>query len=193
MKLNTGINILLCRKCKALASLPGCRIYDLNPWSPKKDGSYNSTEREWLLISAEQLQFRPKCENCQRDVYLFKISSDRDYHYCHLCFMKESNAYLDGKGSTCVTCRKKIEPHRIRLMDLRTDTDKQTFHYCSYECQGPHRKILRENVRDATTCYICPEKGKFRCSKCNDIRYCSKEHQIADWPRHKPVCKVMTS
>ena len=30
------------------------------------------------------------------------------------------------------------------------------------------------------------------CAACHvmDVSYCSKEHQIADWPRHKPACKA---
>lgn len=26
------------------------------------------------------------------------------------------------------------------------------------------------------------------CSKCKLVSYCSKEHQIEDWPNHKEVC-----
>ncbi|KAI0076491.1 hypothetical protein K474DRAFT_1662846 [Panus rudis PR-1116 ss-1] len=27
------------------------------------------------------------------------------------------------------------------------------------------------------------------CSACHTIQYCSKEHQVADWPKHKEQCK----
>ena len=32
--------------------------------------------------------------------------------------------------------------------------------------------------------------GAKRCSACRSVRYCCKEHQQADWPRHKPACRA---
>ena len=29
-----------------------------------------------------------------------------------------------------------------------------------------------------------------RCAACHEVVYCCKEHQIADWPNHKPACKA---
>ena len=29
-----------------------------------------------------------------------------------------------------------------------------------------------------------------RCSACKTVVYCSKEHQVADWPAHKKACKA---
>ncbi|XP_043466814.1 uncharacterized protein LOC122501429 [Leptopilina heterotoma] len=44
-------------------------------------------------------------------------------------------------------------------------------------------------------CHICHcygEKVKLkRCSACDMISYCSKEHQKEDWPSHKQFCKVL--
>ncbi|KAL7411677.1 hypothetical protein BDY24DRAFT_395692 [Mrakia frigida] len=30
----------------------------------------------------------------------------------------------------------------------------------------------------------------YACGGCKTIRYCSREHQRADWKRHKPLCMV---
>lgn len=39
-------------------------------------------------------------------------------------------------------------------------------------------------------CYMCKRTGKLlTCKRCQSIRYCSKECQTTDWPRHRPVCK----
>ena len=29
-----------------------------------------------------------------------------------------------------------------------------------------------------------------RCAACRTVAYCSREHQVADWPAHKAVCKA---
>ena len=29
-----------------------------------------------------------------------------------------------------------------------------------------------------------------RCAACRAVVYCSKEHQVQDWPAHKAVCKA---
>lgn len=34
----------------------------------------------------------------------------------------------------------------------------------------------------------CSASGTLRCSRCREANYCSKEHQVADWPRHKRQC-----
>lgn len=31
------------------------------------------------------------------------------------------------------------------------------------------------------------------CGKCRLVRYCSQEHQVADWPEHKRVCVKATA
>lgn len=35
----------------------------------------------------------------------------------------------------------------------------------------------------------CEEVGASLCSRCRKVGYCSKEHQRADWGRHKKECK----
>lgn len=44
--------------------------------------------------------------------------------------------------------------------------------------------------RCETLCSLvtCNETGAKACSRCHTARYCSREHQVADWPRHKGVC-----
>jgi hypothetical protein len=44
--------------------------------------------------------------------------------------------------------------------------------------------------RCETLCSLlsCSAKGDKSCSVCHKARYCGREHQVADWPRHKGVC-----
>lgn len=40
-------------------------------------------------------------------------------------------------------------------------------------------------------CAVCGEKENTkRCTRCNTVAYCGKEHQRADWKRHKEQCLV---
>lgn len=34
----------------------------------------------------------------------------------------------------------------------------------------------------------CPERSRGHCGRCGLVGYCCKEHQVADWARHKPHC-----
>lgn len=38
-------------------------------------------------------------------------------------------------------------------------------------------------------CTFCNLASRFRCGKCKDSRYCSKECQSKDWKNHKNNCK----
>ena len=39
-------------------------------------------------------------------------------------------------------------------------------------------------------CYVCGEtKGLKRCGFCKERYYCSRDHQIKDWPDHKSFCQ----
>jgi len=38
-------------------------------------------------------------------------------------------------------------------------------------------------------CKFCGQGGKLmRCSACQAVKYCSREHQVADWSAHKTLC-----
>ena len=52
-------------------------------------------------------------------------------------------------------------------------------------------KSQRVSLNSTHKCESCGVSGKLsRCSGCNAVWYCSKEHQISDWKlRHKQQCK----
>ncbi|KAH8400877.1 hypothetical protein KR009_001609 [Drosophila setifemur] len=37
-------------------------------------------------------------------------------------------------------------------------------------------------------CHVCKEPTKTKCSNCNQVSYCSVQHQKQDWKTHKPSC-----
>ncbi|EDS31083.1 zinc finger MYND domain-containing protein 10 [Culex quinquefasciatus] len=42
-------------------------------------------------------------------------------------------------------------------------------------------------------CSTCKKSAEKRCSKCESVFYCSRECQVADWPRHKELCHQLKS
>lgn len=41
----------------------------------------------------------------------------------------------------------------------------------------------------ARACIVCGATEKLRsCSRCKQVRYCGKEHQLAHWKEHKATC-----
>uniref|UniRef100_A0A1Q3FT13 Putative zinc finger mynd domain-containing protein 10 n=1 Tax=Culex tarsalis TaxID=7177 RepID=A0A1Q3FT13_CULTA len=42
-------------------------------------------------------------------------------------------------------------------------------------------------------CSTCRKPAEKRCSKCESVFYCSRECQVADWPRHKELCHQLKS
>lgn len=50
---------------------------------------------------------------------------------------------------------------------------------------------VRKGDRPMLRCQICETPTDERCSKCNRMGYCCKDHLLSDWPRHKKECKNM--
>ena len=37
-------------------------------------------------------------------------------------------------------------------------------------------------------CIVCDKECTSKCSKCKEVYYCSKDHQVQNWPLHKQFC-----
>ena len=52
----------------------------------------------------------------------------------------------------------------------------------------------QEQYDHEKACKVCGKyEGSKRCAKCKAVVYCSPEHQKADWPAHKGICKMLAS
>lgn len=49
---------------------------------------------------------------------------------------------------------------------------------------------MSEIYKNVLACAICKQLNASKCTRCHTIAYCSKEHQKADWKRHKQFCHM---
>ena len=52
-------------------------------------------------------------------------------------------------------------------------------------------KTNQVEINNDETCEHCGSSAKLRCSKCQRIYYCTREHQLAHWKNHK-VCALIS-
>jgi hypothetical protein len=48
-----------------------------------------------------------------------------------------------------------------------------------------------EEFLEPSTCAVCGREAMKRCSKCRVEWYCSRDCQVKDWKRHKPICQEL--
>lgn len=51
---------------------------------------------------------------------------------------------------------------------------------------------FEDEFLEPSTCAVCGREATKRCSKCRVEWYCSRDCQVSDWKRHKPICKNVT-
>ena len=79
--------------------------------------------------------------------------------------------------------------------DLAGVTALSDFMYMD-ECGAPHIDIAfiiappRASGRDRPGCMVCCERAKFRCSCCERNLYCGSYCQLAQWRKHRRMCKI---
>jgi pre-rRNA-processing protein TSR4 len=67
----------------------------------------------------------------------------------------------------------------------------QENNYYSFDPEAADDKDAeQQNMRDqfAKLCAVCGCKADFKCSKCEGVNYCSRQHQKAHWSVHKKCC-----
>ena len=55
-----------------------------------------------------------------------------------------------------------------------------------------HREKVRATLEKRKICPQCKSKDQFykKCGYCKAVSYCGKKCQVADWPKHKKICKI---
>ncbi len=53
-----------------------------------------------------------------------------------------------------------------------------------------HRELVRSAVNNKRKCSNCKSEGcHLKCTKCKVVAYCNRACQIADWPKHRVICR----
>lgn len=139
------------------------------------------------------------CNMCKRQgtlYFLVEAANQTYYHACKSCFRandyQQKFPFSQGK---CCQCGETAHPTfsetavSLEFMRLRL--------YCSPLCRhsanAKEAKMEPQKPKSEAFCMNCSLHGtivvgKKRCGKCKLIRYCSRECQKMDWPRHRKTC-----
>jgi hypothetical protein len=79
------------------------------------------------------------------------------------------------------SCEKIIE-------DLKTDSFRTVFQRYSIT-KNISEWLVRKITYNQKICAMCYKQAGKKCSRCDSIRYCSKDCQAKHWPIHKHECK----
>ncbi len=74
-----------------------------------------------------------------------------------------------------------------------SEEQKAAFMRRATRAAASSESITNETLRNINYCASCHKQGpKKLCSRCESVRYCSRECQKAHWPEHKPNCQKKT-
>lgn len=107
------------------------------------------------------------------------------------------------KAIICAACAAKIEDN-VRLCDSCTRKPPPVYEEIEpeqlgarpvdtvYPCKadGTSTTPFYRNVRAWNCVHPCGLPATKRCVRCKSQAYCSKEHQLRDWPAHKLACRA---
>lgn len=121
------------------------------------------------------------------------FSGGKEVVVSHADSNKNSQIYMAAEAIWGLTADKlpkaKFEELRSVLQDQRV------VEYGSYKVHGFGDVFVlvpldpsQKSPCSLDTCMVT--NAAFKCSKCKNAMYCSKDHQRKDWPTHKTVCRL---
>ncbi|VVD04099.1 unnamed protein product [Leptidea sinapis] len=135
----------------------------------------------WLdlknLISTSDLL----CNKCN-EVLVFLCQVYAPFEELEYCFHRSIFIFICKNGSCCqLNSSDNFKVFRCQL------SRKNEFY--SFE---PYEENENENFcmeKWPKLCYVCGIKGPSHCSKCKNVYYCSRKHQVLHWQKgHKTLC-----
>lgn len=134
---------------------------------------------------------------CRKEwVPLEGIPMDCQSEVTQAWIIQNAASILQRLDCTCVNCDR---PAKGVMLGSRGPgnlvREVRVFPVCSgdsSECCVPIRMMVDTYIGDKSR-YMCMRCGRMcdgrRCGACHVEVYCSRECQMADWPRHKPTCE----
>eukprot|EP00727_Mastigamoeba_balamuthi_P012870 m51a1_g8205 hypothetical protein (225) ;mRNA; r:48980-50028 len=114
-------------------------------------------------------KWRPFCMHFEKTV--------EDYNYGT---MLRLDATKDYSEDNC-TFAPRVQFLAIEIARLRAGLNKSVM--------GPEEAGAEGNVYNMRRCAVCGKEAPFRCTRCKETRYCSRECQRQAWPSHKAECR----
>ncbi|GFH52355.1 hypothetical protein CTEN210_08831 [Chaetoceros tenuissimus] len=114
----------------------------------------------------------------------------------------------DGASRRCIPCRdvgidiffcnrdcqSKLWKQHKWVCGVNSSVDEIIEGFSTKNESKSTKKEIRYGVHNKRMCHNCFQSGEdvghrmSICSKCNSVQYCSRECQVAHWPKHKEVC-----
>ena len=123
-------------------------------------------------------------------------SSDEGYNASQACFFEQIIAQYHDKTRQIMNMSKVIE-----LMGTDEHTNVKFIREripcnCLDEKYNQVKSIKKMGHCGSENCIssnrVVERKTMLYCVNCRQINYCCRECQVADWPRHKPMCKQVS-
>ena len=125
------------------------------------------------------------------------LQAENEKYFVDITRIQEPKAFIDVLSEAC---RKfGFKPHALFMENkeifailIALIGDLITLQFQASPCA---EELYYASLEDKVKCVVCQctttPKGKklSRCFKCQNVYYCSVEHQKKDWVHHKRICK----
>lgn len=142
-------------------------------------------------ICQKQVSFSKTRENI---IYIYRYSEEKETNFVRIC--TNCNEKLEVKSTwKCYACG---EGNIERLHDHVVAMKNFNFNAIALLCNNPEcrmhiNKEAADHFKDELSsdcCWSCyKQHPEYRCSKCHQALYCSRDCQKENWRKHKIKCK----
>ncbi|XP_035685421.1 programmed cell death protein 2-like [Branchiostoma floridae] len=139
----------------------------------------------WLALKSVPTACELDCGVCGKPtVFLLQVYSPRTDQTT--CFHRTVFVFC-CRNPPC-HARNSATPFRVYRSQLPRQNDFYDFEPPDEDTPSSEAEVLQAE-KEYNLCCVCGCGGAKACSRCHQVRYCSKEHQVLDWRAgHKAAC-----